>query len=493
MEFMKNKLLGNKDLKDLLSFAKEKSIQLWVSGGAITCLATGRHDEIEDYDIYFKDKYACVEMIRYMKELDPHISFISDKSITYVFKDSTKVQFIFYDFYNTAKDIFNHFDFNCCMGAYNSLTGGFEYDSLFWLHNGQRYLGINGDTRFPILTMLRLDKYKSRGYKTSRNEIIKLGLKISQLNIDSWDKFKEHIGNSYGFTLADLHDCEKEEFSIDKAITKLLDSNSEPVNQECYAYPYNAVDFVVLNEPLEYVTMNDVDYYTDSYANDAEDNLNDLVDQGVLSKVKVSNEYLLNKQYYACIKESYVNPDTLEITGKPSYEKLYLYTLDNLKLEHWARNHHIIVKVKNVDEKDVLYVGDYLQVDGIIIDKIMCRAGDKYKLQKGEEVCYKPKVKVMNKTGNHSDSGHAFRENGEFIRGKIAQVKEDKLETLKQCIIMSKSPCYGHTKFSGNVLEGGENLSPYEILLFADDFNLCFGGDITVNSDGTFNGRYNVD
>ena len=490
MGFMKDKLLSNQDLSHMVKYAKEKDLQCWVAGGAITSIATGKHDQIEDYDIYFKDKYTCAEMIRYMKDINPHVSFVSDKSITYVMKDGMKFQFIFYDFYNTSKEIFNHFDFNCCMGSFNFLTEDFEYNDLFWLHNSQKFLGINGDTRFPILTMLRLDKYKGKGYKTSRNEILKLGLKISELNIDSWEKFKEHIGNSYGFTLADLKDCENETFSIEKAIEKLLSPSEEVVAfQDQYLYHHDVVDFIVLNEPLKYVELNGTEYYTDPEAGDKSDYLNHLVDKGILRKEEVPKEDVLNKTYYALLEEDKV---VLEEYVSASYGYIHLFTKDNIP--NWSVNRNkVIVKVQTPDEKDIENFSGNICVEKCKPLEIVCRFFDASKFEKGEDVTYRPAANMINNAGSHSADNWAFKENSLFLQGKIAQVKEDKLDKLKECVIMEKSSGYAHTKFSGQVLEGGEDLTPYEILLYADDFNLCFGGSITLERNGSFSGRYNTD
>lgn len=172
-------------VQPILSYMKDHG-GCYVAGGAISSLASGRHDEIEDYNLYFPSLEAAVEAIRYMKEDNPHVAFVSDKSITYVLKDGTKVQFVYTDFYPTAEDIFKHFDFYCVMGAYDCRDEQLYFHENFWLHNAQRYLGVNTGTLYPLISLLRINRYESKGYHTSRKEYLKLGLACAKLNITSY-------------------------------------------------------------------------------------------------------------------------------------------------------------------------------------------------------------------------------------------------------------------------------------------------------------------
>ena len=52
---------------------------------------------------------------------------------------------------------------------------------------------------------------------------------------------------------------------------------------------------------------------------------------------------------------------------------------------------------------------------------------------------------------------------------------------------------YAKNTFKGVILEGGEDIKAEELLYHMDGYNLCFGGSITINKDGTFSGSYNTD
>ena len=57
----------------------------------------------------------------------------------------------------------------------------------------------------------------------------------------------------------------------------------------------------------------------------------------------------------------------------------------------------------------------------------------------------------------------------------------------------SKTPCYGHNKFSGTLeTEEAMALTELDLALIADHGNLCFGGSCS-KSGNSFSGTYNTD
>lgn len=291
-EYMKHKLLQNSDINHLMTYMKKEGHKCYVAGGALTSIATGKHDQIEDYDCFFADVNSCVAAIRYMKDNNPHVGFVSDKAITYVMKDGTKIQFIYDDFYPTAEDIFKSFDFTVCMAAYDNMQECIVTHESFWMHNAQKYLKFNSGTKFPIISSLRVSKYNTKGYKTSRNEMIKIGLAIASLNLTSWEDAKKQLGNTYGFTLADFKDCEDTPFSIEDLIERIestSDGETMPM-QDQYLYPHNAIDFLLLGEPIKYVTINGDKVFVDPETENCESGIETLIDDGLLEQVEVSLE-----------------------------------------------------------------------------------------------------------------------------------------------------------------------------------------------------------
>ena len=434
------------------------------------------------YSAYFPDVESCVAAIRYMKENNPHVAFVSDKSLTYVASDGTKIQFIYYAFYPEAKDIFQHFDFsvNCC--AYDCRTDELVFHENFWMHNSQRFLSINPKTKFPILSVLRLDKYKSRGYKTSRNEVLKLCLAVANLNIDSWDKFKEQIGNSYGFTLADLRDCEKEEFSMEKAMERLqavaVEDGQIPM-QEHHLYPYNAVDFMLLGKPVEYTVANGKTTYLDPAAEEVTDGVEELIERGLLEAVEVPKGKFLSQKFYAFVSEDKV--EGTQITSK--WGSGTVHSIDNLYAGMYCPN---VVAEVSFKEEDVTSISrGNVGVMCYTIEKLICNKKDVLMFKAGKEVEYKRPAKKANKKGSYRGG---LKQSSETF---VARFKKDFIKD--HISVTGGKSKYAHNTFSGHLLEGGENITAYEILCVMDDFNLCFGGECTLTNNGKFQGRYSTD
>lgn len=487
-KYIINKLLSNSHVNDLMESMKLQGHTCYVAGGAMTAIATGKHDEIADYDIYFTDVHSAVAAIRHMKEINPHVSFISDKSITYVLGMTTKIQFIYYAFYPTAEDIFKHFDFTINMMAYNNTDGKLYAHDNFWMHNAQRYLHINKDTFYPIISNLRVSKYLDKGYHTSRNEMVKLSLAISNLKIDSWEDAKAQMGNSYGYTLADFKKLEGTEFSIGKLFTLLetYRENSPLTEQDQYLYPIDAVDFVLLNQPIEVMVINDKEYYVDDYAEDCM-GLDSLLDSGKLQKVVVEKEGLFSGKFYTLSDSDYTLNTQQKLSG---WNAQRVYTKDKLPCNStYEYVYEVTVEECNVSH----YSESYLQLDAFTPVSLVCRGGDVYKFKQGEPVEYRENAKMLYPQST-SLKGWAYSDNEDERQKCIANIKDKRLEHLKKHIVISnKNPRYAHCTWSGVVVKGGEDITAEEIMLYMDDFNTCFGASISLSANGVFSGSHNTD
>ena len=485
-KYIIDKLLSVNAVSVLLNYMKKEGHKCYVAGGAMTAIATGNHDNIADYDMYFANVDSAVAAIRYMKEENPHVAFISDKSITYVMNYDTKIQFIYYDFYPAAEDIFKHFDFSVNMMAYDNIEGKLHTHESFWMHNAQRYFTINKDTKFPLLTSLRVGKYIDKGYHTSRNQMVRLGLAIANLNITTWAEAKSQLGNSYGYTLADFKRYENTEFSMDK-LFELLDtsSNSPSFENDCYLYPIDTVDFVLLNKPIEVVVINDKEYYLDKYAEDC-NGLDKLIENGTLQKVVVPVGDMLSQKYYLASDKDY----TLGVITSGDWVWHQIRT--KAQLSNYP-SYKYIYEVE-FEGKDVYrYCAEYLNVHNLKPVALICRGVDVNKFKQGEEVTFKPNARMLHPE-HLKREGWAFSTKRDEMLEKIAEIKRTRHYHLrKHIVIVSKNPAYARNDWSGVVVQGGEDIKADEILLYMDEFNTCFGGDITLRSDGTFSGTYYTD
>lgn len=146
---------------------------------------------------------------------------MTDKSIMYTFQGEAILQIIaFTVFPGGAEAIFKKFDWTINMGAFDFSTEEWIMPLDFMKHNSQKMLFLNPETDYPIISLLRVGKYVSRGYKISRKEMLKLGVAVARLNISKWKDAKKHLSGMYGTSVEELFP-EEDHFSIDSLFDKL--------------------------------------------------------------------------------------------------------------------------------------------------------------------------------------------------------------------------------------------------------------------------------
>ena len=215
-EFEKKKLkayLG----KDIYQALKEN--QCIIAGGMITSLFCNR--EINDVDVYFRDSESLEVFLTENIKNNQWILSKTDKALL-VNWNKLKVQFIYFDTFDNAQDLFNTFDFTVCMGAFDFKTEEFILHNDFLKHNTQKILKFNSNTAYPMVSAFRIDKYKTKGYTISKDEFMRIMLTISLLNINTYEQFKEQVGGMYGINYDKHLKPEKdEEFDLINTIEKM--------------------------------------------------------------------------------------------------------------------------------------------------------------------------------------------------------------------------------------------------------------------------------
>src|SRR5579862_912897 len=244
--------IGNEEILNL--FKKTNCI---VAGGAITSIFSGK--EINDVDVYFKDfeslKIVLQNLFNY-NDMDEEHCFdlgshsliftnMTKKSVLFT-KNGLNIQLIYFKFFKDAKEIFDTFDFTINMGAYDCASETFVLHDNFLKDIAQRRLAVNPFTAFPIISLLRIDKYKQRGYKISRKDFINLCLAVNKLKLNSWEDLADAIGGMYGYTYTDLFNT-KMLFTIDEAIDQLLKLE---VNLEEYKSGTSSSDYYELIDKI---------------------------------------------------------------------------------------------------------------------------------------------------------------------------------------------------------------------------------------------------
>lgn len=172
-----------------------KKYGCFLAGGAITSLFT--NSEVNDYDIYFRNKELLSKFLEYEIRDRNWVKVVTDKAFS-IESDGNKFQFIFFDYFDSAEDIFETFDFTVCMGAYDFKEEKFILGDNFLIDNAKRRIKFNPKTKFPIVSLMRLDKYKKKGYKTSKAEKLRIIFTIMQLKIETKEQLSSQIGGMYG-------------------------------------------------------------------------------------------------------------------------------------------------------------------------------------------------------------------------------------------------------------------------------------------------------
>lgn len=189
----------------------------FAAGGAVTSVFTGK--EINDVDVYFKSRKAFEAAVASAYDEGWWCIAASKRAVTFSDNGGAPIQFMHFDFFPTAQDIFNAFDFTVVMGAYDFDTSEFVFHDDFLKHNSQRFLRFHPGTRYPLASATRVLKYQDRGYTIGKGDILKIALASRKVKIDTWEDLKDQIGGAYGEKV--VLAGEGQEFSLDAAIAAL--------------------------------------------------------------------------------------------------------------------------------------------------------------------------------------------------------------------------------------------------------------------------------
>lgn len=195
-----------------------ESHDCWIAGGAILSIVMGQ--EVNDFDIYFKTKYDAYD---FYKELNGTLIASTDKSLVVKIHDSGETfmfNLIIFKFFENALEIFKDFDFTCCKGAWTGRK--FIYDPKFFPDVASRRIVYTPQFRYPIASLMRIHKYKKKGFEISRNEMLKIVLQITQHPVTSLEQLEEELGSHYGMSLKKIYP-EEEDFSMQRMIEVLSD------------------------------------------------------------------------------------------------------------------------------------------------------------------------------------------------------------------------------------------------------------------------------
>lgn len=260
--FEKNKLysyLGKPLVEDL------KKYNAYIAGGTLTSLFCNR--EINDIDVYFRSEDDLIRFLEEIWENGKYVVSNTNKATLLVY-DNLNLQLIHYHYYETPQDIFKTFDFTACMGVYDFKSEEFILHNDFLKHNSQRILRFNSETSYPIVSLLRVQKYEGKGYYISKTEFIRIILTCMALEINSYEELKEQIGGLYGLDMSklfkDIEDSDNEKFDLHKAIDAIANITlSDDYFKEPTPVHFGNLDDLIdtiMKTPFKAVKLNDQIY-----------------------------------------------------------------------------------------------------------------------------------------------------------------------------------------------------------------------------------------
>ncbi|AFC21524.1 hypothetical protein GAP32_076 [Cronobacter phage vB_CsaM_GAP32] len=298
-----------------------KTTNAIIAGGAITSIFTGA--EINDYDIYFRSKKDIVTFIRNTfneegEEGEPFILSEEDfldvgsfefvclnqtsRSITYS-HNGLNLQLIHFDYFETAHDIFESYDFHINMAAYDFKIDDFVLHDYFITAVAARRLTFNAGTRYPIMSSLRVSKYLERGYNISKKEMFKIGIATANLNIDSWDALEDQLSGFYGIDVSNMFDRSKP-FSIELAIEMIDEVQDMITPQRPNSPTIDQLLFNIVGNPFKEQRL-----FFKRITLDKDGTYYNFIDR--------DERYTLNES--TAVKNSLFDTDHEELLSKPSY------------------------------------------------------------------------------------------------------------------------------------------------------------------------------
>lgn len=237
---------------------------VYLAGGAITSIFSGQ--AINDLDLYFD---SAKTLAQFIDDNSPFIVSCTDKAATLTINTSRysyrTIQCIYFDYFDNPQQIFDSFDFSINTGCYVFETEEFVFGEDFFKDLALKRLSFNPKTAFPLVSLLRINKYLSRGYKISTGEMRKLGFTVAKLDLSTKEEFIKHLGGMYSLTalLEIMLWPENEAFDSDKAL--------ELVSKAMETDPVLNFDDAPKRQELEMTTSVPYEYLVSCLKDDPDD------------------------------------------------------------------------------------------------------------------------------------------------------------------------------------------------------------------------------
>lgn len=243
----------------------------FIAGGAILSLVTKQ--PIADYDVYPKNSQGLSNALAEL--MHDHSSFVvnmSDRAITFKVNDVTDregnrmiVQIMIFDWFETAEKIFEFFDFTVCMAAFECDQNDYVFHSEFYPDVASKTLRFNPKTRYPLASLIRTSKYRTKGYQIGKFEFAKIAIAVANSGVPkSWEELEASLGGVYGRQIS--LNTQDVPYSYENALDILSTLEFDPdeyllsTGADINKYRDLQCDDITnyfLESELEYITVND--------------------------------------------------------------------------------------------------------------------------------------------------------------------------------------------------------------------------------------------
>ncbi len=178
----------------------------FITGGCFKALYSG--EPVNDFDFYFKTKESAekfMELIDKGLEKPASDPFTNQEKFKLAFKhksqfalsfnleNNTKIQFIT-KYYGTPEKVVGNFDFAHCTNYYDLATDSFVFDEN---KLKDKKLVFNPTATHPINALKRMQKFIKQGWAIEDDELMKISVAISALNLSNPEVFEEQSAGMY--------------------------------------------------------------------------------------------------------------------------------------------------------------------------------------------------------------------------------------------------------------------------------------------------------
>lgn len=223
----------------------------YVAGGAMLSILTNK--PIADVDIYPKKQSAVFDIMCELREkYKAYVISITDRAIsmkTDIFCEDGKrmiAQIILGKDYAKPSDIFENFDFTVCMVAFDCDDNTLHHHEAFFEDLAANRLNYNDSTLYPIASLVRVSKYRNKGFHISKSEMLKMALSVAKVGMpESWVDLAEAIGGFYGRQIELITDMDfsyensikyLSETDFDAMLNELSNATDDNISKECRDY-----------------------------------------------------------------------------------------------------------------------------------------------------------------------------------------------------------------------------------------------------------------